>query len=81
MLLQIPGGLELLIILLVTALVVGVPVVLVGLFLVVRAVSGNETNEIAELEGRIEELEAQVAAGTDAPSSDESIEDRQGEQE
>ena len=38
MLLQVPGGPELLIILLVMALLVGVPVVLLGVFLFVRFV-------------------------------------------
>ncbi|WP_435119665.1 preprotein translocase subunit TatA [Halolamina sp. C58] len=68
MLLQIPGGPELLVILLVMALLVGVPVVLAALFLFVRFVGGGDDgDEVAELRDRIEELEAQVAAGSDAP--------------
>lgn len=80
MLLQIPGGPELLIILLVMALLVGVPVVLVGVYLFVRFVSGgDESTEIAELKGRIEELEAEVVAGDDAASNEVSVEDQRAE--
>ncbi len=81
MLLQIPGGPELLIILLVLALLVGVPVVLVGLFLVVRSVGGDGDDELAELKGRIEELEAEVAAGSEAVSNEMSVEDQRREEE
>lgn len=79
MLLQvpIPGGPELLIILLVMALLVGVPVVLAGVFLLTRFVGGgDDSDEMAELKGRIEELEAQVAAGSEAASNDVSVEDQ-----
>ncbi|WP_053946794.1 hypothetical protein [Halolamina sediminis] len=80
MLLQIPGGPELLIILLVMALLVGVPVVLAALFLFVRFVGGSDdSDEIAELKGRIEELEAEVAAGREAASNDVSVEDERSE--
>jgi len=76
MLLQVPGGPELLIILLVMALLVGVPVVLAALFLFVRFVGGSDdSDEIAELKGRIEELEAEVAAGSEAASNDLAVED------
>ncbi len=81
MLLQIPGGPELLIILLVLALLVGVPVVLVGLFLVVRSVGGDGDDEVAELKGRIEELEAEVAAGSEAASNEVSVGDERREEE
>lgn len=83
MLLQIPGGPELLIILLVMALLVGVPVVIVGLFLIVRAVgSGDDgSDEVAQLKGRIEELEAQVGAGSDAARNEVTVEDQRGEEE
>ena len=79
MLLQVPGGPELLIVLLVMALLVGVPVVLAGLFLFVRFVGGGDSDEIAELEGRIEELEAQIAAGSEAAGDEGSVEDRRTE--
>ncbi|NHX36971.1 MULTISPECIES: hypothetical protein [Halolamina] len=81
MLLQLPGGPELLIILLVMALLVGVPVVLLGLFLVVRTVGGDENDDIAELKGRIEELEAEVAAGSEAAGNEVSVEDERGDEE
>jgi len=71
MLLQVPGGLELLIVLLVMALLVGVPVVLAALFLFVRFVGGgDDSDEVAELRGRIEELEAQVGAGNEGSVED-----------
>ncbi|QKY20734.1 hypothetical protein B4589_010210 [Halolamina sp. CBA1230] len=80
MLLQLPGGPELLIILLVMALLVGVPVVLLGVFLFVRFVTGGgDSDEVAELKGRIEELEAQVAAGDEAASNEVSVEDEGSE--
>ena len=80
MLLQVPGGPELLIILLVMALLVGVPVVLLGVFLFVRFVTGGgDSDEVAELKGRIEELEAQVAAGDEAASNEVSVEDERSE--
>ena len=75
MLLQIPGGPELVIIFLVMALLVGVPVVLAGLFLLTRAVGGGDDDEVAELKGRIEELEAQVAAGSEAAHNDVTVPD------
>jgi len=81
MLLQIPGGPELLIILLVMALLVGVPVVLVGLFLVVRAIGGDGDDEVAELKARIEELEAQVAAGSEAAHNEVTVEDDRREEQ
>ena len=82
MLLQIPGGPELLIILLVMALLVGVPVVLAALFLFVRFVGGSDDNdEIAELKGRIEELEAEVAAGSEASGNEVSVEDSEASRE
>ena len=76
-----PGGPELLVIFLVMALLVGVPVVLVGLFLAVRAVGGDDGDDIAELKGRIEELEAEVAAGNEAARNEVSVEDQRGEEE
>lgn len=81
MLLQIPGGVELLVIMLVMALLVGVPVVIAGLFLIVRyAGNGDDSDELAELKGRIDELEAQVAAGSDAARNEVTVEDdRAGE--
>jgi hypothetical protein len=74
MLLQIPGGPELLIILLVMALLVGVPVVIAALFLFVKFVGGGD-DEVAELKGRIEELEAQVASGSEAAHNDVTVPD------
>lgn len=71
----IPGGPELMIILLVLVLLVGIPVVLAGLFLFVRFVGGNggEDTDVAELEARVDELEAQIAAGRaeDAEDADD----------
>ncbi|KPN29839.1 hypothetical protein SY89_00557 [Halolamina pelagica] len=81
MLLQIPGGPELLIIFLVMALLVGVPVVLVGLFLVVRAIGSDGDDEVAELKARIEELEAQVAAGSEAAHNEVTVEDDRREEQ
>jgi sec-independent protein translocase protein TatA len=75
MLLQIPGGPELLIILLVMALLVGVPVVIAALFLFVKFVGGGDDDEVAELKGRIEELEAQVASGSEAAHNDVTVPD------
>jgi sec-independent protein translocase protein TatA len=81
MLLQmpIPGGPELLIILLVMALLVGVPVVLAGVILVARFVGGGE-DDVAELRARIEELEAQVAAENDAGRPETGAEDQGGDE-
>lgn len=81
MLLQVPGGPELLIILLVLALLVGIPVVLAGVFLFTRVISGESTDsdEIAELEGRIDELEAELAAGSEAAHNEVTVEDERAE--
>ncbi|MFC6737301.1 hypothetical protein ACFQEQ_13760 [Halolamina salina] len=80
MLLQIPGGPELLIIFLVMALLVGVPVVLAALFLFVRFVGrDDDSDEIAELKGRIEELEAEVAADNEAAGDEVAVEDERSE--
>jgi len=80
MLLQVPGGPELLIILLVMALLVGIPVVLAGVILFARFVGGgDDSDEVAELKGRIEALEAEVGAGSDAASNDVSVADERGE--
>lgn len=80
MLLQVPGGPELLIVLLVMALLVGVPVVLAALFLFVRFVGGSDdSDEVAELKGRIEELEAQVGAGDEGEERPASSADEEGD--
>jgi sec-independent protein translocase protein TatA len=82
MLLQVPGGPELLIILLVMALLVGVPVVIAALFLFVKFVgSGDGDDEVAELKGRIEELEAQVAAGSEAAHNDVTVPDDRADED
>ncbi|MFW5939632.1 MAG: hypothetical protein ACOCSD_01820 [Halolamina sp.] len=74
--LQMPGGPELLVILLVMALLVGVPVVLAGVILFTRAVGGDgDDDEVAELKGRIEELEAQVAAGNETAHNEVTVQD------
>lgn len=71
-----PGGPELLIILLVMALLVGVPVVIAGAFLLTRLVGGDDdSDEVAELKARVEELEAQVAAGSEAAHNEVTVED------
>lgn len=80
MLLQIPGGPELLIILLVMALLVGVPVVIAALFLFVKFVGGGD-DEMAEIKGRIEELEAQVASGSEAAHNDVTVPDDRADED
>ncbi|MBP1988385.1 preprotein translocase subunit TatA [Halolamina salifodinae] len=81
MLLQVPGGPELLIILLVLALLVGIPVVLAGVFLFTRVIGGEsaDSDEIAELKGRIDELEAELAAGSEAAHNEVTVEDKRAE--
>mgnify|MGYP006280154941 CR=1 FL=1 len=81
MLLQIPGGPELVVIFLVMALLVGVPVVLAGVFLFTRAVGGGGDDDVAELKGRIEELEAQVASGSEAAHNDVTVPDDRADED
>ena len=80
MLLQVPGGLELLIILLVMALLVGVPVVLAGVFLFTRFVGGGDDDEVAELKARVDELEAELAAGSEAAHNEVTVEDERADE-
>ena len=77
MLLQVPGGLELLIILLVMALLVGVPVVLAGVFLFTRFVGGGDDDEVAELKARVDELEAD---GSEAAHNEVTVEDERADE-
>lgn len=81
MLLQVPGGPELLIILLVLALLVGIPVVLAGVFLFTRVIGGDgDDADVAELKARVDELEAELAAGSEAAHNEVTVEDeRAGE--
>lgn len=76
MLLQVPGGPELLIILLVLALLVGIPVVLAGVLLFTRVAGGDgDDADVAQLKARIDELEAELAAGSEAAHNEVTVED------
>jgi sec-independent protein translocase protein TatA len=62
----VPGGPELLVILLVLLLLFGIPLVLLGVggFVYLRANTDDDTEErIAELEGEIETLKSELDAG------------------
>lgn len=77
MLLQIPGGVELIVVLLVLLLLFG-PVVAVVVLLLRRTQGDDE--DVAELKARVEELEAEIAAGQEAASNDVSVEDQRGDE-
>ncbi|MFQ3318798.1 MAG: sec-independent protein translocase protein TatA [Natronomonas sp.] len=55
----IPGGPELLVILLIAILLFGAPLLLVVL-LIAKQGSGTDSDRVAELEQRVEELEAEL---------------------
>jgi len=63
----IPGGPELLVILLITVLLFGIPLVLLGIggFVYLRSNADDDTQErIAELEGEIDQLKADLDVDT-----------------
>ena len=79
MLLQIPGGPELLIVLLLFLFLFG-PVVAVVVFLLQRTQDGDDA-EVAELKARVDELEAQIAAGDKAANNEVSVEDQRADED
>lgn len=82
MLLQVPGGPELLVILLVLALLVGIPVVLAGVFLFTRVIGGDgDDTDVAQLKARVDELEAELASGSEAAHNEVTVEDERAASE
>jgi len=78
MLLQVPGAPELLVILLVLGLLVGIPVVLAGVFLFTRVLDGDSDDaDVARLKARVDELEAELAAGSEAAHNDVTVEENE----
>jgi sec-independent protein translocase protein TatA len=74
MLLQVPGGVELIVILLVMILLFGIPLLLIAVVGVLYFRADSEPDEnvderIAELEDEIDTLKAQIGDGTDEPGS------------
>ena len=69
----VPGGPELLIVLLIAVLVFGLPVLLIGVvgFLYLRSDGDDYEERISELESEIARLEAEVAADGDGAATSE----------